>query len=63
MTVTPPPLKPEACRPLTSEEERKVNSALGPGSDDEILADFGDIPVTRYDMHTLLPGTWLNDEV
>lgn len=63
MTVTPPPLKPEAGRPLTSEEERKVNYALGPGSDDEMLAGFGGIPVTRYDMHKLLPGTWLNDEV
>jgi hypothetical protein len=63
LMVTPPPLRPEAKHFLTSEEERQVNYALGPGSDDEILADFENIPVTRYDMHTLRPQMWLNDEV
>jgi Ulp1 family protease len=50
---------------LTPAEVQLVNDTLlfRPGSDSEILADFCNIPVTRYDMRTLLPGVWLNDEV
>ena len=50
-------------RPLTAAEQKRVDAALGAGPEEEVLADFESIPVTRYDMRTLCPGIWLNDEI
>lgn len=53
--------------PLSSSEEARVSSALGPGSQEEVLLppspELANIPMSRRSMRTLGPGKWLNDEV
>ena len=51
-------------RPLSADEEDQVDDALALGRQKtEVLVEFMNVPVTRYDMATLRPGCWLNDEV
>ena len=51
-------------RPLTSEEQEKVQDAMSGGGDpDEVLAQCGTDTVHRRSMSTLKPGIWCNDEV
>jgi len=51
-------------RPLSTDEEDQVDEALAPGRQKtEVLVEFMNVPVSRYDMATLRPGCWLNDEV
>jgi len=59
----PPGERQYTLPPLTTDEEALVDAALGPGRDDEMLADYKNIPITRQDMATLKPHEWLNDEV
>ena len=48
---------------LTPSEEATISSALGAGEANEVLTRLGNIWLTRYDMRTLRPRAWLNDEV
>ena len=51
-------------RPLTKEEQHKVNSAIhGSGQLNEIVAGHGADSVKRGSIQTLQPNTWLDDEV
>ena len=51
-------------RPLTGEEEQIVHKAMYDiGPTNEVVAQVGPDSVQRGSMHTLQPGTWLNDEV
>ena len=54
---------PHRCH-LTDAETAQVHAALADGGrEGEVLGEFENIPVTRYDMRTLRPYQWLNDEV
>ena len=48
--------------PLTEEQEANVDAQQRGNAADVLLEKFN-IPVTRKDLRTLQPGTWLNDEV
>jgi sentrin-specific protease 1 len=50
-------------RTLTPPEEASISSALGAGDGNEVLTRLGNIWLRRYDMRTLRPRKWLNDEV
>ena len=61
--LSPPGSHSIILQPLTAAEESEVNDALAPGLATEVLSEVGNVPVTRYDMSTLLSPEWLNDEV
>jgi Ulp1 family protease len=48
--------------PLSAEEEQQIQKDMR-GADDDVLVERWNIPVKKYDMKTLAPATWLNDEV
>ena len=54
----------DVLRNFTEEEEAIVEDAVfGGGPANEVLQQEGTDTVNRKSMHTLQPGTWLNDEV
>ena len=59
-----PPARPVVFRDFSYNEEFWIASALyGDGEDEDLMARTGTDTVSRTSMHTLRPGTWLNDEV
>ena len=51
-------------RPLTSDEQQIVRNAMYDiGPSNEVIAQVGTDSIQRGSIHTLQPGTWLNDEV
>jgi len=52
-------------RPLSAEEEARVDAALGPGPSSESLANstFTNIDIKRSDLDCMIGLNWLNDEV
>ena len=51
--------------PLSRKDSLRVADALAAGEDDECLmsTSIAGIKLSRFDMRTLRPGAWLNDEV
>lgn len=49
--------------PLTTEDTRKVTTILRGPSNDQLLIEKFNIPMTREKILCLRPGTWLNDEI
>ena len=59
-----PPARPATFRAFTYNEESWIAAALyGDGDNEDTMARVGTDTVSRTSMHTLRPGTWLNDEV
>ena len=59
-----PPVRTAIFRAFTHNKESWIATALyGDGADEDTMARTGTDIVTRTSMHTLRPGTWLNDEV
>ena len=48
---------------VTTDVEREIPGALGPGPQDEILSSSFKVNVTRRDKQTLQKGQRLNDEI
>ncbi|XP_053625390.1 sentrin-specific protease 1-like isoform X2 [Plodia interpunctella] len=49
--------------PLTPEQEKLVNRALGPGPPGQLLVEKFNLRIHRRDLQTLSGLNWLNDEV
>ncbi|XP_038222917.1 sentrin-specific protease-like isoform X2 [Zerene cesonia] len=49
--------------PLTAEQEKLVNKALGPGPPGQVFIEKFNLRITRRDLQTLHDLNWLNDEV
>ncbi|XP_075992788.1 uncharacterized protein LOC142987718 isoform X2 [Anticarsia gemmatalis] len=49
--------------PLTPEQEKLVNRALGPGPPGQLLVEKFNLRIHRRDLQTLAGLNWLNDEV
>jgi hypothetical protein len=49
--------------PLSEKEMHQIQSDMYGGRQEELLVDRFNIPITRKDMRSLAPATWLNDEV
>ncbi|KAL0895198.1 hypothetical protein ABMA27_013639 [Loxostege sticticalis] len=49
--------------PLTPEQEKLVNRALGPGPPGQLLVEKFNLRIHRRDLQTLCGLNWLNDEV
>ncbi|CAH0726248.1 unnamed protein product, partial [Brenthis ino] len=49
--------------PLTPEQEKLVNKALGPGPPNQLLVEKFNLRIHRRDLQTLAGLNWLNDEV
>ncbi|XP_059058188.1 sentrin-specific protease 1-like isoform X2 [Achroia grisella] len=49
--------------PLTPEQEKLVNRALGPGPPGQVLVEKFNLRIHRRDLQTLSGLNWLNDEV
>ncbi|MGH0117666.1 UNVERIFIED_CONTAM: hypothetical protein FKN15_041858 [Acipenser sinensis] len=49
--------------PLTQEMEQAIQKAVGHRNPDEVLSSSFKLRITRRDLSTLTPQSWLNDEV
>ncbi|XP_033899653.2 sentrin-specific protease 2 isoform X2 [Acipenser ruthenus] len=49
--------------PLTQEMEQAIHKAVGHRNPDEVLSSSFKLRITRRDLSTLTPQSWLNDEV
>lgn len=49
--------------PLTPEQEKLVNKALGPGPSGQLIVEKFNLRIHRRDLQTLSGLNWLNDEV
>merc|ERR1711885_12690 len=48
---------------LSPQEAKQADDALGGGSPRDVLVSRFSVDLTREKIESLLPGTWLNDEV